>query len=120
VLNYSMAKRVTTRLKGQQRRRTFFREWRQYRNLTLEAAAERAGMTAGNLSAMERGAQGYTQSGLEALSDAYRCDPGQLLTIDPTKEEAIWSIWDLAKPGDRQKIVDIAKTIVGKTGIGGG
>jgi transcriptional regulator with XRE-family HTH domain len=114
-----MAKRVTTRLKIPQRRRTFFREWRKYRDLTLEAAAERAGMTAGNLSAMERGAQGYTQNGLEALADAYRCDPGQLLTVDPTKEDAIWSIWELAKPGDRQKIVDIAKTIIGKTGSGG-
>lgn len=84
--------------------------------MTLEAAAERAKMTAGNLSAMERGAQGYTQSGLEALADAYRCDPGQLLTVDPTRDDAIWSIWELAKPGDRQKIVDIAKTIIGKTG----
>jgi transcriptional regulator with XRE-family HTH domain len=84
--------------------------------LTLEQAAERAGMTAGNLSAMERGAQGYTQDGLEALAEAYNCDPGQLLTVDPSRGDAIWTIWERAKPGDRQKIVDIAHTIVGKTG----
>jgi hypothetical protein len=36
----------------------------------------------------------------------------------PTKDDAIWSIWELAKPGDRQKIAEIAKTIIGKTGTG--
>lgn len=108
--------KVTPRPKVRPRLRTFFREWRKYRELTLEVAAERAGMTAGNLSAMERGAQGYTQAGLEALAEVYRCDPGQLLTVDPTKDDAIWSIWEMAKPGDRQKIVQIAKTVIGKTG----
>jgi transcriptional regulator with XRE-family HTH domain len=114
-----MAKKVIPRPKVRPRMRTFFREWRKYRDLTLEEAGERAGMTAGNLSAMERGTQGYTQAGLEALAEAYNCDPGQLLTIDPSKEDAIWSIWERAKPGDRLKIVDIAKTIIGKTGTNG-
>jgi hypothetical protein len=36
--------------------------------------------------------------------------------VDPTKDDAIWSIWETAKTGDRQTIVDIARTIVGKTG----
>jgi transcriptional regulator with XRE-family HTH domain len=115
-VDYGMAKKVVPRFKGKVRRRTFFKEWRKHRGLTLEVAAERADMTAGNLSAMERGAQGYTQDGLEALASAYNCDPGQLLTVDPTKGEAIWSIWERAKPGDKLKIVDIAQTIIGKTG----
>lgn len=96
------------------RRRTFLKEWRKYRGLTLEAAAELADMTAGNLSAMERGAQGYTQAGLEALAEAYRCETGMLLNVDPTGDDAIWTIWERAKPIDRQKIVDIANTIIGK------
>lgn len=112
-----MAKKVVPRFKASRvRRRTFFREWRKFRGYTLEQAAELADMTAGNLSAMERGAQGYTQAGLEALAEAYNCDPGQILTVDPTQGDAIWSIWERAKPGDRQKIEDIARTIVGKTG----
>lgn len=130
-LDYSMAKRtisktpgppiglgdkVMPRFKGGNRQPTFFKQWRKHRKLTLEKAAERAGMTAGNLSAMERGAQGYTQEGLEGLAYAYNCDPGQLLTVDPTKGEAIWSIWERAKPGDKLKIMDIAQTIIGKTG----
>ena len=112
-----MAKKVIPRPKPPRvRQRTFFREWRKFRGLTLEAAAERAGMTAGNLSAMERGAQGYTQAGLEALAEAYSCDPGQLLTVDPSDGDAIWSIWERAKPGDREKIVAIAQAVLGKTG----
>lgn len=68
------------------RRKTFLREWRKHRHMTLERAAEAAGMTAGNLSAMERGAQGYTQTGLEALAEAYACDPAHLLIIDPIND----------------------------------
>ena len=46
-------------------------------------------MTAGNISAMERGAQGYTQAGLEALAGVYECDPGQLITV--TRRHALSS-----------------------------
>lgn len=89
--------------------------------MTLEQAAEAAGMTAGNLSAMERGAQRYTQVGLEGLAWAYKCEPAQLLMVDPTKDDAIWSIWERAKQGERTMIVDIARTIVktDKTGTEG-
>ena len=66
------------------RRPTFLKEWRKHRKLTLEVASQRADMTAGNLSAMERGAQGYTQAGLEALAQAYGCEPGQQLALDPS------------------------------------
>lgn len=111
-----MAKKVITRFKTRVRRRTFFKEWRKHRGMTLEQAAELADMTAGNLSAMERGAQGYTQDGLEALAEAYKTSTGWLLDVDPTKDEAIMPIWQDAKPSDRQKIVEIARTIVGKTG----
>ena len=109
-----MAK-VIPRFKAKDRRKTFFKEWRKYRLLTLEAAAERARMTAGNISAMERGAQGYTQDGLEALAFAYNAEPAWLLNVDPTKDDAIFSIWERAKPAERVMIVEVAKTIV-KTG----
>ena len=64
-------------------RPTFLKEWRKHRKLTLEVASRRAGMTAGNLSAMERGTQGTTQAGLEALAQAYECEAGQLLSTNP-------------------------------------
>lgn len=93
------------------------KEWRAYRGLTQEQLAERVGMAVSNISQLEQGRQGYSQEGLEALADALQCDPGQLLTVDPSKTDAIWSIWEHAKPAERQMIVDIAKTITNrKTG----
>lgn len=83
--------------------------------MTLETASDAAGMTAGNLSAMERGAQGYTQAGLEALAEAYNCEPAHLLMVDPSRDDAMWSIWERAKEGERQMIQEVAKTIA-KTG----
>jgi hypothetical protein len=38
-----------------------------------------------------------------------------LLMRNPEDPEAIWSIWEQAKPGERKLIVDIAKTVT-KTG----
>lgn len=96
-------------------RRTFIREWRQNRNLTLEQLADRLEMTASHLSMLERGQRGYTQETLEAVAVALQTDAANLLMRNPEDPDAIWSVWDLAKPGQRQMIVDIAKTIV-KTG----
>ena len=81
-----MAKRqVAPRPKGQFRP-TFIRQWRKYRGLTLER-----------------------------LADALQTDVASLLMRDPTDSEALWSIWDHAKPGERKMIIDIAKTVT-KTG----
>lgn len=97
------------------RRRTFIKEWRKFRHLTQEQLAERVDMSHGNVSLIERGLQNYTQETLEAFADALRCEPADLLMRDPTDPEAIWSLWDKAKPGERKMIVDIAKTVL-KTG----
>lgn len=101
--------------KKRQFRRTFIRQWRTHRGLTLEQLAERVEMTASHLSMLERYQRGYTQETLEALAHALQTDTASLLIRNPTDPDAIWSIWDNAKPGERQMIVDIAKTIT-KTG----
>lgn len=97
-------------------RRTFVREWRKFRNLTLEHLADRLDMTASHFSMLERGQRGYTQETLEAIADALQTDAASLIMRNPMDDEAIWSIWDAAKGADRQKIVAIARTITGKTG----
>lgn len=96
-------------------RRTFIREWRKHRNLTLEQLADRLEMTASHLSMLERGERAYTQETLEALGEALQTDAASLLMRNPLEGDAIWSIWDRAKAGERQMIVEIAKTIT-KTG----
>lgn len=98
------------------RRRTFIKEWRAFRGLTQEALAERVDMSPGNVSLIERGLQNYTQETLEAFATALRCDPADLLMRNPNDPDAIWSIWEQARPGERATIVEIAKTIVRRAG----
>jgi transcriptional regulator with XRE-family HTH domain len=104
--------------KPRARRRTFIKQWRIFRDLSQEALGERLGTSGGSISRIENGQQPYTQDTLEALAEALMTDPASLLMRNPTDEDAIWSVWEHAKEGDRRKIVDIAKTIVGKTGTG--
>ena len=107
--------------KRQQFRKTFIRAWRKHRGLTLEQLSSRmeelgeADLGPSALSMLERGQRAYTQQSLEALAMALGTDVASLLMRDPTDPDAIWSVWDHAKPGERQMIVEIAKTVV-KTG----
>jgi transcriptional regulator with XRE-family HTH domain len=96
-------------------RRTFVKEWREYRGLTQEQLAERVGMSKSNISQLEQARQGYSAEGLEKLADALRCEPAHLLMVDPTKDDAMWAIWERAKEGERKMIIELAKTVV-KTG----
>jgi DNA-binding Xre family transcriptional regulator len=99
-------------------RRTYIAQWRDFRNLTQEQLADRLEMTQSHLSMLENGKRGYTQETLEAIAHALQTDVASLLMRNPMDDEAIWSIWDNAKPGERQMIVELAKTVT-KTGTGG-
>lgn len=109
-----MPKRVAYRA-SRPRRRTFIAEWRDYRNLTQDALANRLDMSAAQLSRIESGKQPYTQDTLEAIADALRTDPASLLMRNPKaegKDEPMWSIWDQAKPGIRRQLTEIARALV--------
>lgn len=92
--------------------RHFLREWREFRNKTLVQVAEHLHMTHGTLSKIERGKTPYNQKLLEALADLYMCEPADLIVRDPSEQIDIWTVWQHAKPGDKAKIVSIARTIV--------
>lgn len=122
-----MAKRAVPIPKRPQYRRTFIRQWREHRKLTLETLAERIGdrlralglaedYTHATLSRLERGLVRYEQPILEAIADALNTDVASLLMRDPTDSEALWTVWEHAAPGEREKIVEVAKTITRKTG----
>lgn len=102
------------------RRPTFIRAWRKHRGLSLEALAERVDMTHASLSRIERGEQPYNQDLLEVIAEALNCEVPDLLMRNPTDPEGMWSIWEKAKPGEKQQIVEVMKVIIGgKTGTGG-
>jgi transcriptional regulator with XRE-family HTH domain len=109
-------KQVVTRFKTPRFRPTFIRQWREHRGMTLEQLGEAIDLSHAQLGRIERGVQPYSQGLLEAIADVLATDAASLIVRNPADPEAIWSIWDQAKSADRQKIVAIAKTIVGKTG----
>lgn len=108
-----MSNKVKPRFK--QRRRLYVREWRKHRGYKLEQFADMIGMTAGNLSHLERGLIPYSQDFLEAAAEALQTDVSSLIMRDPTQSDGLWSIWENASPGQRQQIVEVAKALL-KTG----
>lgn len=97
------------------RQRTFLRQWRKHRGKTLEVIAAELHMSHSQLSRIERGQQPYNQELLEALADLYACDVVDLIIRDPSDPEGIWSLWEKARPGERQQIRAVAETLL-KTG----
>lgn len=97
--------------KRKQYRRTFIREWRLDRGLTLEQLADRVGMQASALSYLERGQSGYTQATLELLADALSTDPASLIMRNPSESDAMWSLWEKASPAEKQQITDVVRVL---------
>jgi transcriptional regulator with XRE-family HTH domain len=110
-----MPKSPKQNLKQPRFRPTYIAQWRDFRGLTQEQLAGRLGMTQSHLSMLENRKRGYTQETLEAIAEALQTDAASLLMRNPMKDEAIWTIWEHAQPGERRLIVDLAKTVV-KTG----
>ena len=97
--------------KRKQFRKTFIREWRLARGLTLEQLADRIGLQASALSYLERGQSAYTQGTLEALAEALGTDPASLIMRNPAEDNAIWSLWDNASPAEKQQITEVVKVL---------
>lgn len=91
--------------------RWFLKQWRKHRGYTQERLAEMVGMSVGYLSDLEKGKRRFNQDHLEALSDALRCEPADLLIRDPSDPDGIWSVWDQLNTPQRNQVVEIAKTL---------
>lgn len=95
------------------RQKTYLREWRKQKpGRTLEQVAEHIGISQPQLGRIEKGQQQYTQDLLEALAEMYGCGVADLLMRDPTKPDNIWSLWERAKPGQRDVIAAAADAII--------
>jgi transcriptional regulator with XRE-family HTH domain len=79
--------------------------------MTQEQLADRVGWSVGNVSQLERGEQGYSDEGLAALAELLRCTPGQILDVDPTDDNAIWSLWERAE-GQRRTLLGGSQRIL--------
>ena len=93
-------------------RPTFIRQWRNHRGYSLDQLAGMVPMDKSNLSKVERGILPYNQEMLERLADALMTDPASLLMRDPTKPDAIWTLWERASPGERAQIETVAEALI--------
>lgn len=98
--------------------RWFLKEWRKHRGYTQERLAEMAGMSKPYISQLERGVREYNQHMLETFAEVLRCEPGDLVVVDPTKAENLWSLWETMKPVERVQLVEMAK-VIKRTGTDG-
>lgn len=96
----------------------FLRQWREEagrrrgREYTLEEVGEAVEISHAQLGRIERRLQKYNQALLEALAELYKTEPASLIMRDPSKEDAMWSLWDQAEQGQRQEIEKYAEFIV--------
>lgn len=101
------------------KRKTYIREWRKFRGLILDQLAERVGVSTGNISQLERGNTSYTQPMLEALADALRCEPAELLMRDPKADEGIMLVWSKIPENNKSTALQVLRAFVARTGTAG-
>jgi transcriptional regulator with XRE-family HTH domain len=103
-----------------QYRRTFIRDWRKHRGLTLEQLAARIEtitegaltITASALSLLERGQSAYTQGTLEALAHALQTTDAALLSVDPNKEGEVVDLMRRLDEREREQALRVLKAFV--------
>lgn len=95
------------------RRKTkvFFREWRTFRGLSQERAAELIGIDRTSLGRIENGKQIYSEPVVEAMANAYQCDPNDLFVRDPNDPEGLWAIIDGIPATGRAQAVAVLKAL---------
>ena len=92
----------------------YLKQWRLHRGLSQQQLADRLDSSKGYISDLERGVRRYNQDLLEALAFALMCEPADLLMRDPTKEDAIWSIWESVPDTERPRVIEMLKVFTGK------
>lgn len=96
-----------------ERTKHFFKEWREYRGLTQEQAISKLGWSQSKISRRESGLTPYDQDDLEAAAEAYRCDPTDLIRVDPTKEGEVVDLMRLLNDKNRDMAVRMLKALTG-------
>jgi transcriptional regulator with XRE-family HTH domain len=94
-------------------RRTFFREWREYRDLTQEQVAERMGTNKAMISKIERGQVMYSEGSLNAFADAVSAEPRDLISRPPPAKDTPPTLSELveqAAPETRALIEHFLRT----------
>lgn len=87
--------------------RTFIREWREFRGMSLEEVGALVGKDHSTLSKIERGKSPYSQDLLEALAEILDTDVASLLIRDPNVPvagEDVAALWSDIPEDARQAL----------------
>jgi len=100
--------------------RPFIAEWRKHRNdISQEVLAARVeellgtSFTASTLSRIENAKSPYSQRQLEAVAEALRCTPADLIMRNPLDTEAPWSLWNGLEPAQRRQAIEMLRILSG-------
>lgn len=104
-------------------RRTFLKEHRKANNLTLEAAASRFDMSAGQLSRLENGKSDVTLGFLELAAGEYKTTVNAILNYNPenphhTPGAEVAAMVDDLRPKEQRQAVEMIRVIAGKRKTG--
>jgi transcriptional regulator with XRE-family HTH domain len=92
--------------------RTFVREWREFREHSLEALASMVEMDKSNLGKLERGILQYNQKNMERIAKVLGTSVDVLLTRGPEQPSPLWHSFKIASPEVRRQIELLAATLV--------
>lgn len=94
------------------KKQSFLKEWRLFRDMTIEQLSEKAHLSVGSISAVERNLQGLSDESRERLAKALRITPGMLLEVNPDDDTALWGLITAATPDERDQIAKVARALV--------
>lgn len=101
---------IRVRSANLRRRATFLRQWREHRfpHHSIESIATKVGMSAAQLSRVERGLSPYTQDLLAVLAKLYKVDPPETLALYAPTEHDFLQRYGAASSTDRAALAEIA------------
>jgi transcriptional regulator with XRE-family HTH domain len=97
------------------RHRHFMYEWRKHRDKSQEAVADAVEIDRTTYSKIERGKLPYNQDFLERLAVVFRCEPADILSVDPTKPQPpklVWSRLEQAPEDVRTRIMSVIDALL--------
>ncbi len=98
-------------------RRTYIREYRRLKGLTLEELAAGIDRTVGFISDLETGKKRYNQTVIEEIAAFLEVPVGSLTDVDPTQSaraENVTGLWRAIPEADRPRVEEIMRTFIPK------
>lgn len=99
------------------KRRTFFKEWWEFRDLTQDQALARldalgVDFSKPSLSRLENGHQPYSEPILCALADVYQCEPWDLIARDPGWGQSLDGLVTQLQKSERDRIAAMVQAFL--------